>query len=282
MAFGGVTVWCPSCGAEYRAGLAECRDCRVTLVSNRPESLEAVPLGDTAEAERGTGKLVPADEADERSTRSRSVSPPMPRTPEPDLDSSLLVDQPMVGRFCPECGSRHEDSAKFCKECGHRVAGSPRRASAPSLESATPYRRTPSVAPQNVGVLIPVALVVLIAIVVTVVVATRDGSGDAAKRTLTGTFGVALYTADLSTTFNAGDPCAGSSGFPGITEGTNVTVLDPKGTMVATGSLGAGSYLAGTDNDLGHNFCEFPFSVANIPKESIYSVSIGSNHGQNT
>ncbi len=31
------TLWCPSCGAEYRAGSTQCADCRVGLVSERPE-----------------------------------------------------------------------------------------------------------------------------------------------------------------------------------------------------------------------------------------------------
>ena len=30
------TVWCPSCGAEYRAGSVVCADCRVTLVDRKP------------------------------------------------------------------------------------------------------------------------------------------------------------------------------------------------------------------------------------------------------
>jgi hypothetical protein len=30
------TVWCPSCGAEYRAGVPYCADCRVALGSERP------------------------------------------------------------------------------------------------------------------------------------------------------------------------------------------------------------------------------------------------------
>jgi hypothetical protein len=33
------TVWCPSCGAEYRAGSQQCVDCRVALVSEQPEHL---------------------------------------------------------------------------------------------------------------------------------------------------------------------------------------------------------------------------------------------------
>jgi len=32
------TVWCPSCGAEYRAGIPYCSDCRVALTNERPTS----------------------------------------------------------------------------------------------------------------------------------------------------------------------------------------------------------------------------------------------------
>jgi len=34
------TLWCPSCGAEYRAGSTQCADCRVNLVSERPVELD--------------------------------------------------------------------------------------------------------------------------------------------------------------------------------------------------------------------------------------------------
>jgi hypothetical protein len=33
---GDPTVWCPSCGAEYRAGTTRCADCRVELVAAKP------------------------------------------------------------------------------------------------------------------------------------------------------------------------------------------------------------------------------------------------------
>lgn len=32
------TVWCPSCGSEYVAGSLQCSDCRVALVTYRPDS----------------------------------------------------------------------------------------------------------------------------------------------------------------------------------------------------------------------------------------------------
>jgi hypothetical protein len=33
------TVWCPSCGAEYRPDTMQCPDCRVALVPDEPGSL---------------------------------------------------------------------------------------------------------------------------------------------------------------------------------------------------------------------------------------------------
>jgi hypothetical protein len=43
------TLWCPSCGAEYRAGTERCSECRVALVVDRPAHL--IELGDEDEAE---------------------------------------------------------------------------------------------------------------------------------------------------------------------------------------------------------------------------------------
>jgi hypothetical protein len=37
------TVWCPSCGAEYRPGSVQCADCRVALVAERPRVFTGPP-----------------------------------------------------------------------------------------------------------------------------------------------------------------------------------------------------------------------------------------------
>ena len=34
------TVWCPSCGAEYRPDVTQCPECRVALVPDEPGSLD--------------------------------------------------------------------------------------------------------------------------------------------------------------------------------------------------------------------------------------------------
>jgi hypothetical protein len=36
------SLWCPSCGSEYRPGTARCADCRVALVTEEPTHLTAV------------------------------------------------------------------------------------------------------------------------------------------------------------------------------------------------------------------------------------------------
>ncbi len=49
------TVWCASCGAEYRVGATTCVDCRVALVHERPTYLDADDDG--AEGDDGLVEL---------------------------------------------------------------------------------------------------------------------------------------------------------------------------------------------------------------------------------
>jgi hypothetical protein len=45
------TLWCPSCGAEYRVGSERCADCRVALVVEKPTHLIDLGEDDEDEAE---------------------------------------------------------------------------------------------------------------------------------------------------------------------------------------------------------------------------------------
>jgi hypothetical protein len=51
-----ITVWCPSCGAEYVGGSQQCSDCRVALVTERPARVARNPeqAGDDDWVELGT------------------------------------------------------------------------------------------------------------------------------------------------------------------------------------------------------------------------------------
>jgi hypothetical protein len=48
---GELTLWCPSCGAEYQPDSTQCPDCRVALVAERP------PFLDDADDDRGLVEL---------------------------------------------------------------------------------------------------------------------------------------------------------------------------------------------------------------------------------
>jgi hypothetical protein len=51
------TLWCPSCGAEYEVGSTRCVDCRVALVTEKPEHVhphdEFEPVSDGGLVELG-------------------------------------------------------------------------------------------------------------------------------------------------------------------------------------------------------------------------------------
>jgi hypothetical protein len=44
-----MTVWCPSCGAEYRPDVNQCPECRVALVPDEPASLDEADDGGLVE-----------------------------------------------------------------------------------------------------------------------------------------------------------------------------------------------------------------------------------------
>ncbi|MGH9000758.1 MAG: hypothetical protein ACRDY7_15370 [Acidimicrobiia bacterium] len=49
------TVWCPSCGAEYRVGSTYCSDCRVSLVAERPAGGAGGAAGNGDDLDEGDG-----------------------------------------------------------------------------------------------------------------------------------------------------------------------------------------------------------------------------------
>jgi hypothetical protein len=50
------TLWCPSCGSEYRVGTTRCADCRVALVAEQPTHLTGAD--DVDEGDDDTDALV--------------------------------------------------------------------------------------------------------------------------------------------------------------------------------------------------------------------------------
>ena len=77
-----------------------------------------------------------------------------------------------------------------------------------------------------------------------------------------------------------GDPCSGLGGYDDMDTGTNVTVRDEDGTLLATGSLEAG-ILSEVLNDV-FFACEFSFKVEDVPDAKFYSVEASRRGGLDT
>ena len=104
-----------------------------------------------------------------------------------------------------------------------------------------------------------------------------DSAGDSSHR-IVGTFTLT----DASNRGDVGDSCRGSGGYTDITPGAQVVVMNQDGTILGTGRLGAGSFVPfrGTTLTISSK-CEFPFTVASLPKAQFYSVAV-SHRGEIT
>jgi hypothetical protein len=87
-----------------------------------------------------------------------------------------------------------------------------------------------------------------------------------------GTFGTdgTLTVSGIGSGLDSGDLCSGTDGYSDIDFGTQVSVTDAAGTLVAKGSLGFGQ-----KTELG---CEFPFTVDDITPGS-YTVEVSHRGG---
>ena len=63
-----------------------------------------------------------------------------------------------------------------------------------------------------------------------------------------------------------GSSCRGAGGYSDIQEGSQVTVEDAAGKLIAISTLRAGSGLLA---------CVFPFSVVKVPNVAFYKVAVG-------
>lgn len=80
---------------------------------------------------------------------------------------------------------------------------------------------------------------------------------------------------DYAYNFRQGMTCSGaaiSSGYSDMTAGAQVVVKDEEGAIIATGSLGAGSWRNKSE-------CVLPLSVRRVPAAKFYSIEV-SNRGE--
>jgi hypothetical protein len=91
---------------------------------------------------------------------------------------------------------------------------------------------------------------------------------------LTGQAAVALPAGD---TVSVGTSCQAPAGATDVAPSVVVTVSDPAGTKIATGTLGSG-VVTGSGSAL---VCSFPFEIAAVPgNDPTYGIAIGSRPPQ--
>jgi hypothetical protein len=69
------------------------------------------------------------------------------------------------------------------------------------------------------------------------------------------------------------DNCYGTGGYSDISSGMSITVIDDKGTIVATGQTGSGNHPE--NNSYSSVTCIFKFDVRQIPKRNFYTFDLG-------
>lgn len=72
-----------------------------------------------------------------------------------------------------------------------------------------------------------------------------------------------------------GNEAVKSGGFDDIVPGAQILVKNGSGTILATSVLGEGVVTEGRT----YHFCEFPFSVQNVPASDFYVIEMGSRGG---
>lgn len=147
-----------------------------------------------------------------------------------------------------------------------------------SPTSAPSQSRLPAFLHGRKGIIAVVAAVVLLGIIGFAV--SKGGS-----HTIEGSISLATKLGDGTISLDdyenpeEGDECAGMGGYDDMSPGTDVTVKDEDGTLLATGSLEQGTL---TDVEDGVFFiCELPFTVEDVPDAKFYSIETGGRGGLN-
>jgi hypothetical protein len=63
--------------------------------------------------------------------------------------------------------------------------------------------------------------------------------------------------------------CHGAGGYDDIAAGTQVTIKDQAGAIIATGALDGGTWFSGTKES-----CGFHFVVSKVPDATFYSIEV--------
>ncbi|NJD28158.1 MAG: zinc-ribbon domain-containing protein, partial [Chloroflexi bacterium] len=141
-----------------------------------------------------------------------------------------MVSEATPRTYCPNCGSETSAGDQFCRSCGHSLTGSISAAAA-----ATGAPAAVVVAPASRRGWLALGVVIFLAIVAAAAFIGLQASGVLSPRhTITGTFDL-IDTSGISSGISfLGGTCEGDGGYGDISAGTNVSLKDGDGKLLAS------------------------------------------------
>lgn len=179
--------------------------------------------------------------------------------------------------YCRSCGKQINHGDVYCPVCGvkqqteqHPAATHVDTNQRPGWmeNSERPFAHIQSevVEPTKTASAGVIAIIILFVLIGgTIAVVTLNGHSGASPHTITGRLSLHDTSESQSGIVTYGTSCSGAGGYSDIGSGTQVTVTNESGKVLATSSLGVGS---------GVIVCDFDFTVK-VPNASFYRIEIG-------
>ena len=229
---------------------------RVSLL-RRIEVLAALTPAAEGNAEGAAGAAEPVNDLNTDRWEPAPAGPSGLRN-----ESRVSLDQ----GHCTSCGSALS-STRFCGNCGTPVGPNPGSAGKIQLGEITGGRIVAS----RKGIILVTCIV--IGVVAAAILGWKTfGHVTATTHTIQGEMTLTDFDHYLGA--KAGTSCYGHGGYDDIHEGAVVRVSDQKGTVIGSGSLGAGTI---SSDDVPH--CVFPINVTGVTDATFFQVEV-SHRGQ--
>lgn len=112
-----------------------------------------------------------------------------------------------------------------------------------------------------------IVVLVVVGVLAAAFLVFKAASTHVIKGSITLQAGIADYSIQVPDNPEAGDPCLGLGGYSDMQAGTEVTVKDEDGTLLASGSLREGTLDEVVEDVL--LFCKFPFTIEDVPRHKV-------------
>lgn len=172
-----------------------------------------------------------------------------------------------VGAHCTNCGEALVSEMRFCGVCGVPIVRSLTAGRSGTIELGN-IDREGRIAVKRRGVILVTAIAIAV-VAIAAIAWSQLGNVTQEKHTIHGDMTL------IDSTFSAykiGATCSGTGGYNDIDEGASVKIKDQAGTLIGSGSLGAGAIAM-------KGVCVFSFDIANVRDAAFFQLEV-SHRGQ--